>query len=454
MHAEANAYSHTPDHTEGSRQGTRGETRPLQGPPIVALQGAGKRFNNIYAVRDASVTIGAGEMLSVIGPVGAGKSTLLKMALGLVKPDEGTASLFGSADVFDGRSRLGYLPERPQYHENFTGEEYLLFHARLSGLRGPEARAAAARAMDITGLGEGAKRRIGLYAPEMVQRLGLGVALVSVDGEPHGLLVLDELSSGLGRGSQAAAREVLAEFRRKGGAVLLASNRITEVERACTRVAIMREGSIILQRQVDNSPRIILLARAPLPLGTGTPAATVRQAMRALHPEAIVSGPDGDSRLLVTSLPAGGDGDEQAGLKARALRAVMDAGWEVAYLAVENRELESIYMEAMAPREVRPLPSRPRSPNAVSSDTGKLPSLTGMPAPTPEPPSPNGLHTGTRPLPGEEAQAALRAAADRAEYAPMVILEVPSEPAAAQSSAVPAPSDISDAESATPRWMR
>ena len=80
--------------------------------------------------------------------------------------------------------------------------------------------------------------------------------------------------------------------------------------------------------------------------------------MRALHAEAIVSGPDGEGKPLVTSLPAPPDPAEQANMKARALRAVLDAGWEVAYLAVENRELESIYMEAMAPREVRPLPSR------------------------------------------------------------------------------------------------
>jgi ABC-2 type transport system ATP-binding protein len=359
-------------------------------------------------------------MLSVVGPVGAGKSTLLKMAFGLVKPDEGTVSLYGSEDVHEGRSYVGYLPERPQYHENFTGEEYLLFHARLSGLKGQAAKAAAARATEITGLGDGARRRIGMYAPEMVQRLGLGVALVSVEGLPHGLLVLDELSSGLGRGSQAAAREVLAEFRRKGGAVLLASNRITEVERACTRVAVMREGSIVLQRNVDNAPRIILLSRPPLPLGTGTPAATVRQAMRALDPEAIVSGPDGEGKPLVTSLPAPADAAEQASLKARALHAVLDAGWDVAYMAVENRELESIYMEAMAPREVRPLPSRPRAAAAVSSDTGKLSGLAaqafaveGQPVPRPEPPGPNGLHTGTRPLPGDEAQAALQAMANR-----------------------------------------
>jgi ABC-type multidrug transport system ATPase subunit len=447
MHAEANAYTDMPEHIRGPRV----ETRPLKGPQIVALQGAGKRFNDIYAVRNASVSIGAGEMLSVIGPVGAGKSTLLKMAFGLVKPDDGAITLFGSDDVFDGRSRVGYLPERPQYHENFTGEEYLRFHARLSGLRGQAARAAAARAVEITGLGEGAKRRIGLYAPEMVQRLGLGVALVSVDGEPHGLLVLDELSSGLGRGSQAAAREVLVEFRRKGGAVLLASNRITEVERACTRVAIMREGSIVMQREVDNSPRIILLARPPLPLGTGTPGATVRQALRVLHSEAIVSGPDGEARPLVASLPAASEPAEQASLKARALRAVLDAGWEVAYMAVENRELESIYMEAMAPREVRPLPSRPRMSATVSPDTGKLSSL-GVSVPAPEPPGPNGLHAATGPLQDDEAVAALRAAATwEAEQPPPA---APEEPAAYEPPSWLAPEKPAEPERAKREWWQ
>ena len=122
MHAEVNGYTDTPGYSRGSRI----ETRPLKGPQVVAIQGAGKRFTTIYAVRDASVSLGAGEMLSVIGPAGAGKSTLLKMAIGLVKPDDGTVTLYGADDAFEGRSHVGYLPERPQYHENFTGEEYLL----------------------------------------------------------------------------------------------------------------------------------------------------------------------------------------------------------------------------------------------------------------------------------------------------------------------------------------
>ncbi len=434
MHAEANAYTGTP--YQGS--GTRVETRPLKGPQVVAIQGAGKRFNNIYAVRNVSVTIGPGEMLSVIGPLGAGKSTLLKIAFGLLKPDEGEITLYGSRDLLDGRTRAGYLPERPQFHENFTGEEYLYFHARLSGLKGTSAKAAAARAIEITGLGDGAKRRIGMYAPEMVQRLALGVALVSVDGQPHSLLVLDELSSGLGRGSQAAAREVLAEFRRRGGAILLASNRITEVERACTQVAIMREGSIVMQREVDNAPRIIVLARPPQPLGTGTPAATVRQAMRSLHPGAIVSGPDGDGKPLVTSLPALPNPIEQTNLKAAALRAVLDAGWEVAYMAVENRELESVYMEAMAPREVRPLPSRPRSAASISPDTGKLPTLGASQIPVPEQPSVNGLHGGTGPL--------------LAGDAPDTYAASPSEPVPAREPA-PAPTNGQPAASPAPSWL-
>lgn len=393
-------------------------------------------------------------MLSLIGPVGAGKSTLLKLAVGLLKPDDGSVTLFGSNNAYDARAQIGYLAERPQYHENFTGEEYLLFHARLSGLRGSAARAATARAVEITGLGEGAKRRIGLYAPEMVQRLGLGVAMVSVDGRPHGLLVLDELSSGLGRGSQSAAREVLAEFRRRGGAILLASNRITEVERAATRVAIMREGSIVLQREVDNAPRIILLARPTRPSGTGTPAATVRQAMRALHSEGIVSGPDGDSKPLVTSLPASPDPIEQASLKARALRTVLDLGWEVAYLAVENRELESIYMEAMAPREVRPLPTRPRTP-AAASDTGKLSALQGPIAPPPEQPAPNGSHAthgSTRPLPGEEAHAALRtiAAGETEQVSPAP----PERPATYEAPSWLTPREQTEPERASREWWQ
>src|SRR5205085_1161096 len=114
----------------------------------------------VEAVTDLSLEVRRGEIFGLLGPNGAGKTTSIKMLLGFVRPTRGTASIAGhAAGSLPSRMRLGYLPENPALYEFLTGEEYLRFAGRLTGLSAADARSRAAGLLERVGLAD-------LVAPE------------------------------------------------------------------------------------------------------------------------------------------------------------------------------------------------------------------------------------------------------------------------------------------------
>jgi ABC-2 type transport system ATP-binding protein len=323
----------------------------LEAPaPIVVLEAVSKRFKDIYAVRNISITVRPGEVYGLLGPTGAGKSTLLKMVLGFLRPDEGTVSVFGAQDQADlpqARDKIGYLPEHPHFHPNFTGWEYLRFQARLGGLTRRNARASAERAVETVAAQAWIRRRIGYYTPEMLHRLGLAVALVGAGSGYPELLVLDEPSSHLERGGQMAVRDILLECRRRGSAILLASHRVTEVERVCDTVGVLKAGKLILRTEVENKARTIIVAVSRD--GMEERLAALLKDLKRLHPLVTITGGQASSAPLIVSLPTGEANLNAQGIKASALKMLVDAGWDVISVYVERRDLESIYAQTLSP---------------------------------------------------------------------------------------------------------
>jgi len=364
----------------------------------IALFGITKRFNDIYALRNVSITIQPGEVFGLLGPTGSGKSTLIRMLLGFLQPDEGSICVFGSADPQTARARIGYMPERARYHHNFTGRDYLFFQARLSGLTRSGARGSVERAIEAVGLGPVARRQIRYYERETVQRLAFAVAMVSIANQNPGLLILDEPSNNLSRAAQISVRDIILDFKQKGTTILMASHRITEIERTATSVGILRGGLLMTQAYVENSPRVIVVAVPRDSSAESYPRLLAH--LRNLHPFVTITGGAGGAAPMVLSLPAGPRIVNAAGIKASALRALMDTGWEVISVYVERKDLESIYAQTTPPRPqaqaaqssaTGPLPglTAPLGPNAGGTSTGPLPGLTK---------SLNGHNTNTRPL--------------------------------------------------------
>ena len=199
-----------------------------------------KRYGSSVALRGVSLEVGEGEIVGLLGPNGAGKSTLAKIACGLVRASGGEARVGGHlAGTPAARAAIGYLAELFRFPAWASADEVLRLHQRLAGSAGGDGERAGL--LELVGLGEFAGRRVSAMSKGMQQRLGLAQALV---GEPR-LLLLDEPTSALDPAGRRVVRELLAEVRRRGIAVLLSSHLLGEVERVCDRVAILLAGEVV-----------------------------------------------------------------------------------------------------------------------------------------------------------------------------------------------------------------
>ncbi|MCP2338642.1 ABC transporter ATP-binding protein [Actinomadura rupiterrae] len=222
----------------------------------VEARGLARRFDGAVAVAGLDLTVGPGRVHGLVGPNGAGKTTLLSMLLGLVRPDAGTLRLFGRTHGEHGaRARDGVagFVEAPRFYPYLTGRANLEL---LAGLDGGDARSRIASALEVSGLGDAAKAKVGGYSVGMRQRLGIAASLLR---DPR-LLILDEPTSGL---DPAGMRDVAALVRRLAGdgvAVLLSSHDMDEVEGLCDDVTIMHAG-----RAAFDGTMAELRDRAPAP---------------------------------------------------------------------------------------------------------------------------------------------------------------------------------------------
>jgi ABC-2 type transport system ATP-binding protein len=185
--------------------------------PAIELDGVTKRFGDVIAVDELSMTVPEGEVFGFLGPNGAGKSTTINVLLDFVRPTAGTVSVLGmdaqerSVDV---RERTGVLPEGFSVYDRLTGRQHIEF-----AIESKEVDADPDAVLDRVGLDGEGDRKAGGYSKGMSQRLALGMALV---GEPE-LLILDEPSSGLDPAGAKEMRDIVREEADRGANVLLES---------------------------------------------------------------------------------------------------------------------------------------------------------------------------------------------------------------------------------------
>ena len=193
-------------------------------------------------LRDVSIDVGDG-MVAVLGTNGAGKTTSLRMLLGLIRPTEGTAKLFGRNPLNDGARALqgvaGFV-EEPRFYPYLTGRKNLEL---LAAFDGGEASSRIDEALDTVDLADRARDRVGGYSHGMRQRLGIAAALLR---DPS-LLLLDEPTTGLDPPGMRDMRTLIGQLSERGVTVLLSSHQLAEVEEMCNRVAIIRSGQIVYE---------------------------------------------------------------------------------------------------------------------------------------------------------------------------------------------------------------
>jgi ABC-2 type transport system ATP-binding protein len=209
----------------------------------VEARGLVKRYGELTAVAGVDLTVERGDVFGYLGPNGAGKTTSLRMLLGLIRPTEGTARLFGRDPIVDGARALdgvaGFV-EGPRFYPYMSGRKNLRL---LADLDGGASTARIDEALDVVELRDRAKDRVGGYSHGMRQRLGIAASLLR---NPQ-LLLLDEPTTGLDPAGMRDMRELVKRLAGEGITILLSSHILAEVEELCNRVAIIRRGTIIYE---------------------------------------------------------------------------------------------------------------------------------------------------------------------------------------------------------------
>ena len=210
--------------------------------------GLGKTYRGLAAVQELDLAVPQGEVFGLLGPNGAGKTTTIMMLLGNIRPTAGYASLLGKpiGDV-QIRRRVGFLPEKFQFHDFLTATEFLNLHGKLAGMEGRVRARRVPEVLERVGLADRARSKIREFSKGMQQRIGLAQAILH---EPD-LVILDEPTSALDPLGRRDVRDIVSTLRAEGKTVLLNSHLLSEIEMSCDRVAIMKRGRVAAQGTMD-----------------------------------------------------------------------------------------------------------------------------------------------------------------------------------------------------------
>ncbi|PLR74710.1 ABC transporter ATP-binding protein [Bacillus sp. UMB0728] len=206
---------------------------------IIETNSLVKRFGKFTALNEINIDVNEGEVYGFIGPNGAGKSTTIKILLGILKATSGEARLFGRdawKDAVDIHKKIAYVPGDVNLWPNLTGGEVIDLFARLRGARDKKR---TKELLEKFNLDPSKKSRT--YSKGNRQK----VALVSAFSSDAELFILDEPTSGLDPLMEIVFQECVIEAKNQGKSILLSSHILSEVEKLCDRVGIIRQGEII-----------------------------------------------------------------------------------------------------------------------------------------------------------------------------------------------------------------
>ncbi len=207
--------------------------------PAIRTEGLSKRYGNTLALDGLDLSVGEGEVYGYLGPNGSGKTTTIRLLLGLHRPSDGRAELFGLdawSDPVAAHRRVAYIAGEPFLWSSLTSAETFEFLARLHGGTDVSYR-------DVL------VERFQLDSHKKIRALSKGnrqkVQLVAALATRADLLLLDEPTSGLDPLMEVAFRDCVKEAKERGQTVFLSSHILNEVEALCDRVGILREGKLV-----------------------------------------------------------------------------------------------------------------------------------------------------------------------------------------------------------------
>ena len=263
----------------------------------IQTQALTKFYGKARGIRELSLQVEQGEFFGFIGPNGAGKSTTIRCLLGLITPTSGSARVLGldiGADRKEILARIGYLPSEAVFYRGMRVREVLKLSADLRG-------------KNCTREAEALCERLQLDTAKKVEELSFGnrkkVGIVCALQHRPELLILDEPTSGLDPLMQREFFSILQERNRKGATVFLSSHILSEIQRNCTRAAIIREGTLLACGSVEelartNARRVTLRGSAEVQVLSG-----IRDCQQTEEGLSFLY--SGDMQLLLNALAGG-----------------------------------------------------------------------------------------------------------------------------------------------------
>ena len=305
--------------------------------PTIEAVGLRKRFGKTVALDGLDLVAEPGQVLAVLGPNGAGKTTFVRTVATLLRPDAGELRVAGH-DVRRGpqavRRSIGLAGQSAAVEPAMTGRENLELVARLFGQDARSARANSTKVLQQLGLTEAAGRLARTYSGGMRRKLDLGASLV---GAPR-LLLLDEPTTGLDPRSRIELWDAIRALVEQGTDVLLTTQYLDEADRLASHIVIIDHGRVVasgppaeLKRRVGgNVLEVQVRDRADL-----AKAATILARQDHTQPQI-------DEATRRISVAAGGDAG--AGWLMGGLRAIEDAGVELAGISVREPSLDEVFL--------------------------------------------------------------------------------------------------------------
>lgn len=197
-----------------------------------------KNYGNFRAVNNISFEVNRGEIFAILGPNGSGKTTTIRMVLDILRPDSGTISVLGGPLTDATKDRLGYLPEERGLYRDAPVLEVMVYLGTLKGLSTSVAKERSLSLLNQLDLGEHAKSKVSGLSKGMQQKVQFAVTILH---QPE-LIIIDEPFSGLDPVNTLAIKQMLHDFKAQGGAIIMSTHQMQQVEEMSDRLLMISKG--------------------------------------------------------------------------------------------------------------------------------------------------------------------------------------------------------------------
>lgn len=286
-----------------------------------------KQYGDSFALQKVNMSIHAGEIYGLVGENGAGKTTLMRIIGNLVRPNNGSISLFGETEsqkIKEKRKHIGFLIEMPALYTDMSATDNLEFHCRLLDISDKGAIERVLREVDLENTGA---KKVGHFSMGMRQRLALAITLLN---DPM-FLVLDEPINGLDPSGIARVREILTRLaREKGVAVLISSHILSELQLLATRFGFIHKGRML---QEITSDELSVSDDKQICIQTSNPTMAAELLRDAFHVQVTINDENGEIRVS----------NEQVTLEG-AMSVLINRNIQILNVSVTSTSLENYYI--------------------------------------------------------------------------------------------------------------